>query len=188
MESYEILWKKTLSELEKIVGSISYDTFFAPIIPVDIVGNKIVLCIDGKIVSDALQREPLCSKLKLALSKSSGEIVDFVVYNAKSREEYLELSRTDDGIEVFHMYYSQFVTPYVTELVRARIGEDRIRASKDVHFNDIPLKLWDELIPCVRHDISVRNEDINGTRCVSMCECVCTMKTAAHIIRNSFND
>lgn len=37
-------------------------------------------------------------------------------------------------------------------------------------------------------DISVRNEDINGTRCVSMCECVCTMKTAAHIIRNSFND
>ena len=49
MESYEILWKKTLSELEKIVGSISYDTFFAPIIPVDIVGKKIVLCIDYKL-------------------------------------------------------------------------------------------------------------------------------------------
>ena len=105
-----------------------------------------------------------------------------------THEEYLELSRTDDGIEAFHMYYGQFVTPYVKELVRARIGEDRIRASKDMYFNDIPLKLWDELIPCVRHDISVMNEEINGTRGVSMCECVCTMKTAAHIIRNSFND
>ena len=105
-----------------------------------------------------------------------------------TRKEYLDLSRLGNGIEAFHQYYSQFVTPYVTEVVRTYIGEDIIRASKDVHFNDIPLKLWDELIPCVRHDISVRNEDINGTRCVSMCECVCTTKTAAHIIRNSFND
>lgn len=105
-----------------------------------------------------------------------------------THEEYLDLSRLGNGTEAFHKYYSQFVTPYVTEVVRTCIGEDIIRASKDVHFNDIPLKLWDELIPCVRHDISVRNEEINGTRCVSMCECVCTMKTAAHSIRNSFND
>jgi hypothetical protein len=106
-----------------------------------------------------------------------------------TRKEYLDLSRLgDNSIAAFHLYCGQFVTPYVTEVVRTRIGEDRIRASKDVHFNDIPLKLWDELVPLVRHGISVRNEDINGTRCVSMCECVCTMKTAAHIIRNSFND
>lgn len=105
-----------------------------------------------------------------------------------TRKEYLDLSRLGNGIEAFHQYYNQFVTPYVTEVVRTYIGEDIIRASKDMYFNDIPLKLWDELIPCVRHDISVRNEDINGTRCVSMCECVCTMKTAAYIIRNSFND
>lgn len=102
-----------------------------------------------------------------------------------THEEYLELSRTINDTVAFHMYYGQFVTPYVTEVVREHIGEDRIRASKDVHFNDIPLKLWDELIPCVRHAVSVRNEEINGTRCVSMCECVCTMKTAAHIIRNN---
>lgn len=105
-----------------------------------------------------------------------------------THEEYLELSRTGDSIEVFHQYYSQFVTPYVTELVRARIGEDRIRASKDMYFNDIPLKLWDELIPCVRHGIARKNEELNGTLAVSECECVCTLKTAAHIIRNSFNN
>lgn len=105
-----------------------------------------------------------------------------------TRKEYLDLSRLGNGTEVFHQYYSQFVTPYVTEVVRTCIGEDRIRASKDMYFNDIPLKLWDELIPCVRHDISVRNEEINGMWAVSECECVCTMKTAAHIIRNSFNN
>lgn len=105
-----------------------------------------------------------------------------------THEEYLELSRTDDGIEAFHMYYSQFVTPYVKELVRARIGEDRIRASKDVHFNDIPIKLWDKLVPLVRHGIASKNEKLNGMRAVSVCECVCTLKTAAHIIRNSFNN
>lgn len=105
-----------------------------------------------------------------------------------THEEYLELSRTGDSIAAFHLYYSQFVTPYVKELVRARIGEDRIRASKDVHFNDIPLKLWDELVPLVRHGIASKNEKLNGTRAVSVCECVCTLKTAAHIIRNSFNN
>ena len=105
-----------------------------------------------------------------------------------THEEYLELSRTGDSIAAFHLYYGQFVTLYVKELVRARIGEDRIRASKDVHFNDIPLKLWDELVPLVRHGIASKNEKLNGTRAVSVCECVCTLKTAAHIIRNSFNN
>ena len=105
-----------------------------------------------------------------------------------TREEYLDLSRTGDSLAAFHLYYGQFVTPYVKEVVREHIGEDRIRASKDVHFNDIPLKLWDRLVPLVRHSVSVRNEDINGTRVVSICECVCTLKTAAHSIRNSFNN
>lgn len=105
-----------------------------------------------------------------------------------TRKEYLDLSRTGDSLAAFHQYYSQFVTPYVTEVVRTCIGEDIIRASKDVHFNDIPIKLWDKLVPLVRHGIASKNEDINGTRCVSMCECVCTLKTAARIIRNSFNN
>lgn len=105
-----------------------------------------------------------------------------------TRKEYLDLSRLGNGIKAFHQYYSQFVTPYVTEVVRTYIGEDIIRASKDVHFNDIPIKLWDKLVPLVRHGIASKNEKLNGTRAVSVCECVCTLKTAAHIIRDSFNN
>lgn len=105
-----------------------------------------------------------------------------------TRKEYLDLSRLGNSTEAFHQYYSQFVTPYVKELVRARIGEDRIRASKDVHFNDIPIKLWDKLVPLVRHGIARKNEELNGTLVVSECECVYTLKTAARIIRDSFNN
>ena len=41
------------------------------------------------------------------------------------------------------VYFAQFVTPYVLGLVAARIGVDTLRASKDPHFNDIPLAKWD---------------------------------------------
>lgn len=58
--------------------------------------------------------------------------------------------------------------------------KELVRASKDVHFNDIPIKLWDKLVPLVRHGIARKNEELNGTLAVS--ECVCTLKTAAHII------
>lgn len=100
-----------------------------------------------------------------------------------TRKEYFELSRTD-SLAAFHQYYGQFVTPYVLEVVREHIGEDRIKASKDTHFNDIPLKLWDRLVPFVWHGVASKNEELNGTRAVSVCECVCTLKTAAHNIRN----
>ncbi len=92
MESYEILWKTTLPELEKTISSISYTTFIEPIIPVDIIGTKIVLCISGKILSEAIQRDPLASKIKEALCKSNETVNDYIVYDAKDRDEYLKLS------------------------------------------------------------------------------------------------
>lgn len=42
-------------------------------------------------------------------------------------------------------YYSQFITPKIKQLVEAEIGIDRIKSSKDEHFNDIPLARWDHL-------------------------------------------
>jgi hypothetical protein len=40
-------------------------------------------------------------------------------------------------------YYEQFATPAVIRLVKFRIGADRIEASTDPYFNDIPLPYWD---------------------------------------------
>ena len=64
MESYEILWKTTLPELEKTVTSISYETFIAPLIPVDIAGGKLVLIAQNKILADAVSGEQLAGKIK----------------------------------------------------------------------------------------------------------------------------
>lgn len=91
MESYEILWKTTLPEIEKTVSSISYSTFIEPITPVDIVGNKIVLIADGKILTEAIKRKNISDNIIEALKRSNSEIDDFIVYNAKNREEYLKI-------------------------------------------------------------------------------------------------
>ena len=91
MESYEILWKTTLSELDKTVSSISYSTFIAPLVPVDILGGKLVLCPQGKILRDAVLRDKLAEKIRDALKKSNSEVTDFLVYDAKDREEYLKI-------------------------------------------------------------------------------------------------
>ena len=91
MESYEILWKTTLPELEKTVTSISYETFVTPLIPVDIVGNKLVLLAQGKILVESAKKDPLANNIREALKKSNADIDDFIVYDAKNREEYLKL-------------------------------------------------------------------------------------------------
>lgn len=42
-------------------------------------------------------------------------------------------------------YFAQFVTPKYAEAIAQRIGVDRLVASVDPHFNDIPLQEWDRL-------------------------------------------
>lgn len=90
MESYEILWKTALTELEKTVSTIAYQTYISEVIPVDVIGNKIVLCTEAKIFAaniDERLRPAICE----ALSKCNSDVTDFVVYVAKNREEYLNL-------------------------------------------------------------------------------------------------
>lgn len=95
MESYEILWKTTLPELEKTVSSISYDTYISMLKPVDIEGNRLILITESNIFANTVSgtmREKICD----ALSKCNSGINDFSIYVAKNREEYLKL-RGDTG-------------------------------------------------------------------------------------------
>lgn len=56
-----------------------------------------------------------------------------------TREQYLNKECTHST------YYGQFVTNYIKEVVASRVGVKTICASKDEHFNDIPLGIWDNL-------------------------------------------
>jgi len=56
-----------------------------------------------------------------------------------TRADYLDHKCTHQ------QYYAQFVSEVTKNLVALHIGLDRIKASKDPHFNDISLILWDQI-------------------------------------------
>lgn len=88
MESYEILWKTTLPEIERTVSSISYLTYIKELKAVDIVGNKLILITASRLFADTAQerlRPAICDALK----ECNSEINDFTVYVAKDRDDYL---------------------------------------------------------------------------------------------------
>ncbi len=68
-------------------------------------------------------------------------------------------------------YYAQFVSKRLQGLVALHIGRSRILASNCKHFNDIPLKLWDNMRPCIS--------------AASLGEAVCILKEAAQQIREA---
>lgn len=88
MESYEILWKTTLPEIEKTVSSLSYETYISMLEPVDVVENKLILITKSKIFADTVHGL-MSNHIRNALAKSNSEITDFQVYVANSKDEYL---------------------------------------------------------------------------------------------------
>ncbi|MBQ9104344.1 MAG: chromosomal replication initiator protein DnaA [Clostridia bacterium] len=99
MESYEILWKMALPELEKTVSALSYDMYVSKLTPVDVKGNKIILITELKIFADTASGT-MRDKIVDALKSVNNEVTDFEVVVAKNREEYLETSgdKFDDAM------------------------------------------------------------------------------------------
>ncbi|MBR5900124.1 MAG: chromosomal replication initiator protein DnaA [Clostridia bacterium] len=89
MESYEILWKTALPELEMSCSTISYDNYIATLLPVDIVGGKLILCTRSELFAKTVEgkmKEKICH----ALSKVNSDVVDFSVVVAENREDYIK--------------------------------------------------------------------------------------------------
>ena len=89
MESYEILWKSVLTELEKTVSSIFYDTFIVKLTPVDIEDDKIILITPTRIFANAISNHA-SEKIVNALKACNSDVVDFEVYCADTKEEYFK--------------------------------------------------------------------------------------------------
>ncbi len=95
MESYEILWETALSELEKTISTISFETYIAELHAVDIVENKIILITPTNFFAEKIQ-EKMREKIRDALKKSNTSVTDFAIYVAKNKDEYLkQLSDTE---------------------------------------------------------------------------------------------
>lgn len=87
-------------------------------------------------------------------------------------------------------YYAQFVTPSVIYVVAQAIGVERIKASTNPHFNDIPLHLWDRLKDSVRQSMNGRRfkelacpQAPKGHIFFSLSDAVCIAKRAAKQIK-----
>ena len=88
-ENYEILWEQSvLPEIENCVSSIAFETFIKQLFPVDIKGNKIVLCTKSRLFAEKTSNEIIGLKIREAILKCKTYITDFEVVVADSKEEY----------------------------------------------------------------------------------------------------
>jgi len=94
-------------------------------------------------------------------------------------KEYMKNSR-----ELHQKFYAQFLTEEAIIYVAQYIGADKIVNSKDPHFNDIPLKLWDMLSMNLLIKSKMWKEAHDETQFIfSKAENVCLAKVAAFIIK-----
>lgn len=101
-ENYEILWEQTfLPELERTVSSIAYETYIMQLTPVDIEGNKLILCTKSKLFADTVSDKAIGGKIREALIKCGTFVTDFSVVVADDREDYLrQFGADDDKIDI----------------------------------------------------------------------------------------
>ena len=62
----------------------------------------------------------------------------------------------DERPNIHEEYYGQFVNAAALSIVARFIGTDRIKNSTDPHFNDIPLKEWDNIDCSIRTSIDTK--------------------------------
>ena len=89
--------------LEKTVSSIAYDGYIKRLKPVDLQGNKIILCTETQIFADTVNnRNPgyIGSKIQEALHKCGTYVTDFNVVVAKDKEDYIKQSEQKESEQV----------------------------------------------------------------------------------------
>lgn len=97
-------------------------------------------------------------------------------------------TRTDymDGKCTHNQFYAQFVTSGVMTFVKNRVGIESIVSSKNEHFNDIPLAVWDSInIKDIVNQAAIREAHsyAKGSFPWSKSMQVCILKEAARQIK-----
>lgn len=93
-----------------------------------------------------------------------------------------------NGKCIHSQFYAQFVTSVVMSVVKYRVGIESIVSSKNEHFNDIPLAVWDSIdIKDIVNQTAIREAHsyTNGSFPWSKSMQVCILKEAARQIKQS---
>ena len=75
-KQYEFLWQQICEALQKTLATVTYNTYIAKLVPVDIDGTKIVLQTDAEIFANYISKS-LTEKMKEAFKKADTGITDF---------------------------------------------------------------------------------------------------------------
>lgn len=97
-----------------------------------------------------------------------------------NRQEYIN---APSSTENFRAYYGQFINPGVKFAVLRVISREEILASRDPHFNDIPLHRWDWVFNTqgVPVEIAVKMRELGDY--ATLAGLVCIAKEAARQIK-----
>ena len=88
MESYEIIWKKVLPEIEIKLSSITYSTYIKGLKPIDLVDKTLVLMTEAQLKADFITRDTLKSKILDAFQKAKTDVTDIEVFVGTNIEQY----------------------------------------------------------------------------------------------------
>ena len=91
MESYEIIWKSVLKELEIKLSSITYSTYIKGLKPIDLNDKTLVLMTEAQLKADFITRDTLKSKILDAFKKTKTDINDIEVFVGTKVEDYKSL-------------------------------------------------------------------------------------------------
>ena len=89
MESYEVLWKDALNKLESTVSTVAYSSYIQLLTPIDLNGNKIVLCTPNEWFAEHIAAK-FADKIRAALKLTESGVEDFELYVGKNKEDYLK--------------------------------------------------------------------------------------------------
>lgn len=87
MESYEIIWKNVLPELENSISTINYKTHIKQLRPVDLIGKTLVLMTSSNTFA-VMAKGTLKSKILAALKKTKVDVNEIEVFVGENIEEY----------------------------------------------------------------------------------------------------
>lgn len=99
-----------------------------------------------------------------------------------TRQQYLDTPSERQAI-AHRAYYAQFINQLIVDLVLRHLGRERIVTSQDPHFNDIPLKRWDMMVPNLPFGINRKLAQYGDN--LSLSTGVCILKEAAQQIREA---
>lgn len=92
---YEFLWGKIREVLQKSMSTVTYNTYIAKLVPVDIDGTKIVLKTDTEFFANYIGKS-LTEKMKEAFKKADTGITDFELVVEGNDEVFFTSAEEDD--------------------------------------------------------------------------------------------